>query len=561
MTPRRRLPHRRLLALAASWTLVATIASTRFAAPAPQAHPADDRTSAGQRIYLHGTSASGAPFDAIVQGDLRVAGTTVPCVNCHRRSGWGTAEGPVNVPPVVASALFQPVTQGAPQIHTRTTGAGTRPAYSAESLLRLLREGIDPAGRTVSPTMPRYDISDSDGAALVAYLRRLGQVPPAGVTESSVHLATIVTAGVAIETRESLLEVLRTYVQRINAETRYEARRRERGPWDMQHYENYRDWVLHVWTLANPPDTWPSQLEELYREEPVFAIVGGISDTDWTPIHEFSGRHGIPVVLPQAVLSPVDGSPNGFYSFYFSGGVAVEARALAQYLAGGERALPPLQISRCDNTGRAAATAFIAASKERVPRTECIAEGTDLSGLDWRGLLRGVSSTLVLWLDSRDLAALASVVRQPAFDQVDEIYLSSTLLGRDVKRVPPELAARGVLLHPSVAPDDFERHAWRLLAWIKANGLAPADKRVAVNALFAATLVGDALNVPRTLDSREYFVERIEHMAGRSPSRSEYPSVSFDPRRRIASLGCSLLKMPAAPGGGFRKVAPWFVPQ
>ena len=74
--------------------------------------------------------------------------------------------------------------------------------------------------------------------------------------------------------------------------------------------------------------------------------------------------------------------------------------------------------------------------------------------------------------------------------------------------------------------------------WMKANGLRPADRRVAVNALFAVVLAADALSVPRTLGSREYFVEIIEHMTNRSLNPTAYPSVSFDPMRRFASAGC-----------------------
>ena len=53
------------------------------------------------------------------------------CVNCHRRSGMGTAEGALVVPAIVGSVLFAPVTKGAPQLGPpRTTGDGTRPAYT-----------------------------------------------------------------------------------------------------------------------------------------------------------------------------------------------------------------------------------------------------------------------------------------------------------------------------------------------------------------------------------------------------------------------------------------------
>jgi hypothetical protein len=78
---------------------------------------------------MRGFSVSGVAVEATVQGDVHVKSTEMACANCHRRSGMGGAEGPLVVPPIVASVLFSPVTQGAPQIGTpRTTGPGTREA-------------------------------------------------------------------------------------------------------------------------------------------------------------------------------------------------------------------------------------------------------------------------------------------------------------------------------------------------------------------------------------------------------------------------------------------------
>ena len=40
-----------------------------------------------------------------------------------------------------------------------------------------------------------------------------------------------------------------------------------------QQYQGYRDWVLDEWELHGAPKEWPAQLEELYRRQPVYAIV------------------------------------------------------------------------------------------------------------------------------------------------------------------------------------------------------------------------------------------------------------------------------------------------
>jgi hypothetical protein len=512
-----------------------------------------DTPSPGERLYMRGLSVAGAAIDATVQGDVHVKSTEMACANCHRRSGMGTAEGTLVVPAIASPVLFAPVTRGAPQLgEPRTTGAGTRPAYTDDSLLRAVRDGVDPSGRTLSPTMPRYALGDADAKALATYLRALGAAPPPGVDEARVHIATVVTSRVSPARRASMLDVLRTFVRAKNGGTRYEARRREKGPWDMkQMYVGYRDWVLDEWELAGEPNTWPAQLETLYRQQPVYAIVSGIADEDWSPIDAFCAKHGIPAVLPQTPLPPAQ-PVGGFYSFYFSRGVALEAQAIADHLAAGrERPRAVRQVARCGTAGEVAARAL--ALETGPTMGQCVAPSTALSDETWRTVI-GDASTLVLWLDGGDLEGLDRLAASGAIDQVTEIYLSSSLLGDDAVRVPEAVARRATLVDPFVPPDEFDAHAARSLIWMKANGIKPADRRVAVNALFAIVLAADALSAPKAIDSREYFAEIVEHMTTRSINPTAYPSVSFDPVRRFASSVCYLLKMPTGAGETFRKV-------
>lgn len=530
------------------------VAWAMLALPAAEQLPSTD---AGERFYRAGLDAGGAAVTAVVQGDIRVRSTEMPCVNCHRRSGLGTSEGPVTTPPVIGSALFAPLTRGSAQMGTvTTTGPGTRPAYTAQSLLRAVRDGVDPAGRTLSATMPRYALSGETGVALTAYLGSLAADPPAGVTADTVHLATITTPGVSAARRASMLEVLETYVRHKNANTRNETGRRERGPWDMaRHVGKYRNWALHEWTLQGPPDAWPAQLSDLYRAQPVFAVVSGLGVEDWTPVHEFAERVKLPVILPQLTLPPAEVSGEGFYSLYFSKGLRLEAELLAHQLQGKTLAARVLQVSRCGTTGHSAALVL----QKLLPSVDsaCVDAGTAFTGDKWAGMFAGRPDVVVLWLGPGDLGAVADGAL-PGL--VGTVFVSSTLLGEVTGVVPPSIAARTLVLHPFVLPGEFDRHAFRALAWMKANGLAPADRGVATNALFAASLVNDALSHPRATDSREYFIERIEHMAARSPHRSTYPTIAFGPQRRFASAGGYVLKAPPASGGLFGKVTEWFVP-
>jgi hypothetical protein len=193
--------------------------------------------------------------------------------------------------------------------------------------------------------------------------------------------------------------------------------------------------------------------------------------------------------------------------------------------------------------------------------SQCLDAAVPFTSPEWARMLSSRPETLVLWLGPADLQGVAALADGNALlASVANVYVSSTLLGESVGTMPERIAARALVLHPFVLPDELDRHAFRALAWLKANALAPTDRLVAINALFAASIVADAFSHPRTLESREYFIERIEHMASRSPLLSTYPSVSFGPRRRFASAGGYVLKPPSASGAPFGKVAAWSVP-
>jgi len=533
---------------AASGLLAACLVTAALSAGTPQVSP-------GERFFRSGVAADGRPVRATVMGDIDVPSTTMPCLNCHRRSGWGTVEGPVTTPPVVGPVLFEPRTLGNEQVGVRSEGPGTRPAYDSRTLLRAIREGIDASGRRLSTTMPRYVLSDPDGESLVAYLEGLGAAPPAGVTATTVHLATITTPSADPGPREALLAVLSAFAEVKNAGTRNETRRRERGPWDMKsHYELYRQWEIHEWALTGDPRDWPAQLERYHAQTPVFAVVSGVGDGDWLPIHDFCEERRIPCVLPQAALPPERGVEDGFYSLYFSRGLRLESETLANHLRSdrpSSSSREVLQVARCGSAAEGAARRLDAALDPRVP-TRCFPAAEPLTPAVWRRIL-SEADTVVAWLTWTDLAGLEALSAESGgIGSLRRLYLSSTLAGERVAALAPRLRQRAFLVEPYVAPDELERHASRTLVWFKARGLAPAiQSRSAINAFFAASMVADALATPGAIRSREYFVEQIEHMVGRSPLRSAYPALSLGAQRRFASLTCSVLKVPPQPGGAF----------
>jgi hypothetical protein len=491
---------------------------------------------AGQAIYRDGLLGSGAQLAGTGPAGVLRQGREAACVACHRRSGFGITEGEVVVRPITAPDLFQNRVAAAatPRI-AHQLGTPRRPAYDAAALATALRSGIDVTGRTMHSMMPRYALGDADMAALQAYLRTLYEAPDAGVDAREIHLATVIQPDVAPRRRQAMLDVLRAFVHDKNAGVRSELARRQGGA--MRMHRSYRSWVLDVWELAGAPDSWPAQLEEYYRRQPVFALVSGIGELSWQPIHDFSERFRLPCILPLTSLPGTAGS--NFYTVYFSRGIALEAQALASHLGGGAGAAKVIQLFRRDEAAsRAAANAFRAALAGAANRLEDRALGARLTGAQWRTLADS-SAVLVLWLGADDVRDLP----RQLLERARPVWLSATLMGAAAAPAGRQVG----VTYPWELPELRAPRVRRSTDWLRAREIGGDQLQDQVNTHFAITMVGEALAHLMDSFSRDYFVETIEHDVTTTLLSSFYPPLTLGPDQRHASKGVYLVH-PALPG-------------
>ncbi|MFS2215004.1 hypothetical protein ACCD08_10875 [Telluria sp. Tellsp104] len=477
---------------------------------------ADGDVERGRRLYLDGLRADGTPLRAAGANGIARIGRDAACAACHRRSGYGSAEGPFGVPPITSADLFQdraPVAASARIAHQ--LGKPARPPYDGASLRTALFAGADPAGRALGVLMPRYTLGADELRDLEAYLRTLGVGVPEGVDGEEIHFATVIQPDVVPQRRAALLAVLDTFVRDKNAAVRSEPARRSAGAMRMQ--RAYRKWVLHVWDLSGPPADWPGQLERYYRDRPVFALVSGIGDGDWAPIHRFSERRRVPCILPVAML-PALGEPD-FYTLYFSGGLLLEAEGLGRSLA--VRGGRVRQVYRAgDDAARAAARALRAALTGSGTKVddEAVAGAPDKPLV----LGGGDDTAVVSWLRPDDLASARA---GPA-----PVYLAQAL----VPRAPPGWteAPRVTRWEPDVQRAVRLR---RVRDWLAARRLALVDEEVQVNAWFAMSMLGEALMHIMDSFSREYLLEQVEHNVNVTILPSMYPRLSVGRDMRVAA--------------------------
>jgi mono/diheme cytochrome c family protein len=516
----------------------------------------DPALEAGKRIYASGQLPSGQPLTARVQGDTAATGMQLVCAGCHGRSGLGAGEGQVFTPAITGNVLYKPVEIRRAQLYGIRT---LRPAYTDATLARAIRAGIDAAGRPLDPMMPRYALDDGDMQALIAYLKSLSTEPSPGVSDTDIHFATIVTDGVDPRRRKAVLDVLHAFVDDKNAQTRHETSRAARGPFHMaRHNQAYRRWDLHVWDLSGAPDTWTAQIEALYARQPVFAVIGGVGDGSWRPIHDFCARRRVPCLLPNTALPVVAASDTqaDYYSLYFSKGLTLEAQIVARHLRDAEA--PVIQVYRPDEGGMTAASALRQALAPGYPlRDKPLATGERVTAASLRALARAnPGARFVLWLDARDMPALEGMADEA--DHVAHIYLSAALVGQRPPSVPPALRDKVYLVDFFDAPMDAARRLHAVRRWLRTKRIEAADEHLQANTLFALTLVAQALKHVGTNFQRDYFLERVEHIFDSMVTPAAYPKLALGPNQRFAAKGAYLVRLRGSGDAPDRGV--WIVP-
>lgn len=500
-------------------------------------------TEAGKRLYREGLLASGQLLQANIQGNLQLSGAQAACGNCHRRSGFGTSEGGLTVRPITGPALFVASTT---PVYAASVNQSIRPAYTNETFTRALREGLDVTGRPLHPAMPRYTLDETSLKNLIGYLKTLAAATSPGVTSDTIHFATVITEDVAPEKRQAMLTVLETFVRDKNAGTRSETLRAKRAGWDMQReYQAYRKWQIHVWELTGGSETWPSQLAKLYRQQPVFALLSGITAGTWRPVHDFCEQFEIPCLFPNVDAPPSE--ERDYYSFYFSKGVILEAQSLAYFLNKHPEEIgagPIVQVFRNNAVSAAAANAFRAALNNQFDTLIDIPLDSDqpLADSVWSDLISSKApSIVVLWLNEAELVRMKDIfaVKQPSGSR---LYLSSSLAAALLSKLPPAFDDNIRFLHAFELPDQLDRRLLRTDAWLKARKINIIDQRIQANTLFALTQTGNALMHLLDNFSREYFIELLEHGVENSVITSVYPRLSIGPGQRFAAKVCAIIQ-------------------
>jgi len=473
-------------------------------------------------------------------------------------------EGRTVIPPITGQLLFRPgqrLTRDSAMHEGGTHLLATppdRPAYDEKALARAIRDGVGANGRGLDYLMPRYDLDEASMADLIAYLKRLSAGRIAGVGETTLQFATIVTPDADPVARDGMLDVLEKYFAEKNSRPIGEPVTPLLQDGRPVLVQTQRYWRLHLWQLQGPPDTWEAQLDERQRREPVFAVISGLGGAHWEPVHRFCEHEAIPCLLPNVDLPVVEDGE--FYSVYFSQGVLLEARLVAARLlqSNGDPPGPGriVQVYCDDDIGAAAAGRL----------REALPQGSRLLDMPVRhdegpgGLARalaqaGAGDTLVLWLRPEDLGALP----QPAA-ALAAVYVSGLMGGLENAPLAPAWREVAQITYPYALPDERRLRLNYPLGWFHLRRIPVVNERVQVDTYIACSVLLETLATMLDEYVPDYLVERVEMTLDSRIVNGYYTRLGLGQGQRFASKGGYIVRFAGATGTGVAADGPWTVP-
>ncbi|ORJ54967.1 ABC transporter substrate-binding protein [Geothermobacter hydrogeniphilus] len=529
----------------------------------------DQAIKAGERMYREGILPSGKPMQALVQGDIPVDGRMFTCRNCHLRSGLGTAEGTIISLPTNGRKLFRTLHRGS-EIETNPPrhllarpfqSEDIRPTYTDESLADAIWTGRTPSGRELSASMPRYLLDPPDMDILVYYLKHLSTDFSPGVDKQTLFFATVITDEVPAKDRRSMLGVLQAYIRDHNARSRHDEKRARHGPFYRQdRFAPYRRFDLSIWELHGPPSTWEKQLTDYAARKPVFALLGGISTRDWTPIDNFCNKNKIPCIFP--VTDNPGLNPDNWYTLYFSRGLVEEAETAARYLAGNKtETVPPLLVY--DNTARSRTLteAFIrqwTTLGQKPIRTLQLPTGTQARRAFWQRILAsGQQASLVLWLQRSAMKELFTLA--PRHSALQSLLLSWRMLDNSSAGLPESWRDKIRLTYPYRLPGQLNSRLSFVKSWLRLKKLPIENLYIQAQTYFLGWVLTGSTRMMGDDFYRDYFLDVIDMMNDEVYAIATVPRASFGAGQRYAVKGCYIVGLDGKDPAKLVPLTPWVV--
>jgi mono/diheme cytochrome c family protein len=165
--------RRRDLVIVAVALAVAGLAAVGVLVLRSQGLAGGSSVSRGEVIFQSGTDANGDPIPRSSSGTGTMGGGMMGggmmgagCATCHGSDGHGRATLTFTSPNITYGNLTDPQGMLMPD--------GTRgPTYTDAGIMTAVTQGLDPAGSRLDAPMPQWQLTISEWADLLAYLKTL----------------------------------------------------------------------------------------------------------------------------------------------------------------------------------------------------------------------------------------------------------------------------------------------------------------------------------------------------------------------------------------------------
>ena len=506
------VPHRCAVA-------VATLLLAQFYFTPTGAAELTAQEEIGKRIYFEGKGNEDAIIAYFGRDRSAMPATLLPCANCHGRDGRGRPEGGVEPPDITWNNLTK-------QYGHRHPNGRTHAAFDEVSLAEAVRAGIDPAYNALDPTMPLFEMSDRDMAALIAYLKKLGKDLSPGVSKTAIRIGTLVPGPGPFEGfGKTVTGALEAYFSAQNESGGIYGRRIELVV--AQRTDDLEE------TLAN--------LQRLIEEEPVFAFVSGFAAGMEREIFDLLEENDVPNLGP-ITLMPLPAGINDGSVFLTTASVAEQAQALFAHMANlSNGVLGPIAVvhdgvPNIETVVRAIDRESAARGLPK-PFELVIGRGKGVMEQAVAELSRGEVEAVIYLGSDELLAALASITSATSWRPT--ILVSGPLNSRAAINMPPEFKGKVFTAYPTLPSDRSADGTNELKKLQNKQDLNREHMATQISTFAAAKVLIEGLRRSGRAISREKFVESLEGLSNFNTGLT--PAISFGPAKHVGASGAHVI--------------------
>ena len=452
--------------------------------------------------------------EAPAPGDTEAPATAFACANCHGLMGEGTQEGGLTAPSVVWRSLTQ--------AHTSALTTKERGPYTEATLVRAMRDGLDPAGARLHPGMPHYRMTNEQAADLIAYLKKLGSELDPGLSEMTIKIgAALPLTGPLAPLGQDIRDTLSASFAEANEQGGIYGRRFE----------------LVVEDSRGDLSGTNEATRKLVERDKVFALMGSFEPKGAHEANEFLKRAEVPLVGP-VTLSPHLTLPPNRFIFYLLPTFSDQARSLVDFIISQrkpeERRVRAAVIYMKGELEEDALEGLRA--QARLRSVDLVFEqryeaGHFAPAASVAELARKKADYLFFFGNGRDIASCAKELERV---QLKVSLVSSVMMfGREAFNLSPEMASRTILSYPSALPEQNDFAGFiNIMQRRGVNLRSPAFQTVAYAS--SKTLI-EAVKLSSRKLSRATLINALEGL--RDYRTGVIPPISFGSNRRVGVEG------------------------